>query len=112
MVSCVDQPGAVTSWRVEVWVVWRTEGAVEVPQPLSTRRKVTVNLITEVLEENKMSNPAGRRSDEVTIGVMLLHVAIYLAINAAITAQAVRQAGVDPGVAGQAGKLIEAAGLK
>lgn len=53
MVSGVDQPGAVTSWRVEVGVVWRTEGTVEVPQPLSTRWNVAVDLITEVLKRTR-----------------------------------------------------------
>lgn len=36
----------------------------------------------------------------------------YLAVDAAIAAQAVRQAGVDSGIAGQAGKLVQAAGLE
>lgn len=36
----------------------------------------------------------------------------YLAVDAAVAAQAVRQAGVDPGVAGQAGELVQAAGLE
>lgn len=36
----------------------------------------------------------------------------YLAVDAPIAAQAVWQAGVDAGVAGQAGKLVQAAGLE
>ncbi len=36
----------------------------------------------------------------------------YLAVDAAIAAQAVWQAGVDSGVAGQAGELVQAAGLE
>lgn len=36
----------------------------------------------------------------------------YLAVDAAVAAQAVRQAGVDPGVTGQAGELVKAAGLE
>ena len=49
VVPGVDQPGAVTSWRVEVGVVWRAEGAVEVPQTFSTGGNVTVDLIPQVL---------------------------------------------------------------
>lgn len=36
----------------------------------------------------------------------------YLTVDAAVAAQAVRQAGVDPGVAGQAGELVQVAGLE
>lgn len=36
----------------------------------------------------------------------------YLAVDAPIAAQAVWQAGVDAGVAGQAGELVQAAGLE
>lgn len=51
VISGIDQPGAVTSRRVEVGVVWRTEGAIEVPQPFSTSGNVTVYLITKILED-------------------------------------------------------------
>lgn len=37
---------------------------------------------------------------------------MYLAVDAAVAAQAVGQAGVDAGVAGQAGELVQAAGLE
>lgn len=49
VVSCVDEPGAITTWRVEVGVVWRAKGAVEVSQPFPTNRNITVNLISEIL---------------------------------------------------------------
>lgn len=52
MVPSVNQPGAVTSGGVEVGVVWRAEGAVEVPQPFSTSGNVTIDLIAQVLEQN------------------------------------------------------------
>ena len=76
MVACVDKPGAVAAWWVEVRVVGWAEGAVEVPQPLAAGRHVTVDLVTKVL-----------------------------AVDAAIAFERLVQAGVDAGVAGKAGKL-------
>lgn len=38
--------------------------------------------------------------------------ALYLAVNAAVAAQAVGQTGVDAGVTGQAGELVQAARLE
>ena len=46
----VDEPGAVAAGRVEVGVVGRAEGAVEVLQVLAARRDVTVDLIAQVLQ--------------------------------------------------------------
>lgn len=45
---------------------------------------------------------------------MVLHLsaACYLAVDAAVTAQAVGQTGVDAGVPGQAGELVHVAGLE
>lgn len=76
MVACVDKPGAVAAWWVEVRVVGRAEGAVEVPQPVAAGRHVAVNLVTKVL-----------------------------AVDTAVTFEWLGQASVDTGVAGQAGKL-------
>lgn len=50
VVARVDQPGAVTSWRVKVGVVGRAEGAVEVPQPLPAGGDVAVDLVSQVLD--------------------------------------------------------------
>lgn len=38
--------------------------------------------------------------------------AFYLAVDAAVAAQTVGQAGVDPGVTGQAGELVQITGLE
>lgn len=59
VVSGVNQPGAVTSWRVEVGVVWRSEGTVEVPQPFSTGGNLTVDLVSQIL--NKETQNQRRR---------------------------------------------------
>lgn len=51
VVSSVNQPGAVTSWRVEIRIVWRAERTIEVPQQLATGGNITVYLIAKVLKE-------------------------------------------------------------
>lgn len=45
-------------------------------------------------------------------GVGLGELACYLAVNAAVTPQAAGQTGVDPGVPGKAGELVQTAGLE
>lgn len=122
VVAGVNQPCAVTSRRVKVGVVWRTEGTVEVPQPFSTGGNIAVDLIAEVL---KTPTREVQKLQTETPGDMVpspltccLHPTLYLfsqrylTVDAAVTAQAVRQAGVDPGVTGQAGELVQAAGLE
>lgn len=69
VVSGVDQPGAVTSWGVKVWVVWRAEGTVEVPQPFSTSGNITVDLVPEVLFNKKNI----RQAETVPSGFSLVH---------------------------------------
>lgn len=56
VVPGVNQPGAVTPWRVEVGVVRRAEGAVEVPQPFTARWNITVDLIAEVLKPRQQGH--------------------------------------------------------
>jgi len=53
VVTGVNQPGAVTSRRVKIRVVWRVERTVEVPQPFPTGWNITVDLITKVLKKHK-----------------------------------------------------------
>ncbi len=65
MVSSVNQPGAVTSWRVKVRVVWRAEGTVEVPEPFSTGGNITINLIAKVLEGKKTTTKKQTETEQL-----------------------------------------------
>lgn len=113
VVARVDQPGAVASWGVEVGVVGGAERAVEVPQPLSTRGDVTVDLVSQVLDGQRGSDIREEVASERQPPALRPHPSPgYLAVDAAVAAQAVGQAGVDAGVAGQAGELVPVAGLE
>lgn len=52
VVPGVHQPSAVAAGGIEVGVVWGVEGAVEVPQGLSTRGRLAVHLIAQVLKHS------------------------------------------------------------
>lgn len=117
VVPGVNQPCAVTSWRVKIRVVWRAEWTVEVPQPFSTSGDVAVNLIAEVLRRKfYISTKKVWKSWQTKLNVFhkiwKTGIDFYLAVDAAVTTQAVRQAGVDAGVPGQAGELVQITGLE